>query len=220
MPTTRCHRQTWFFSALAVSLLLGSGCCGPMACGPVGGHGPIAFGGAAACGDGCNGCGERYVDEWVNHPPSCNDPCDGCGNFNGQTCHACRPVFRGFLSLWGYRCDPPPVGCDRVACQPSCGLESCGGGCDAGCDSCGGGHLQESYQPVPLETDGVQFSGPEFGEPDFGEPVRLHAHPEPSHGPSIVRPMPRVNSYQPQRTRQIFRPRGSVASGQSRPSAF
>src|SRR5690606_511003 len=93
MSTYRYHTQSSLFAALAACLLWSTGCVGPMACGPMGGHGPVSLGGRPACGDGCHGCGERYYDEWINHPPSCTDPCDGCGNFNGQTCHACRPVF-------------------------------------------------------------------------------------------------------------------------------
>lgn len=206
MSNHRYFTRSSLLSVLAVGLLCATGCVGPMACGPAGCNGPISLGGPPACGDGCNGCGERYYDEWINHPPRSNDPCDGCGNFNGQTCHACRPIFQGFLSIWGYRCEPLPTGCDRVACLPQCHTS---GGCDSGCSSCASGHSGERYLPVPLETNGVEF----------GEPVRLHAHPEPNHGPSIVRPMNGVKPYQPQRSRQIFQPRGSVA-GQPRGQAY
>ncbi len=209
MSNHRYFTQSSLLSALAICLLGATGCVGPMACGPHGCNGPIALGGQPACGDGCNGCGERYYDEWINHPPSA-DPCDGCGNYNGQTCHACRPMFHGFLSIWGYRCEPLPTSCDRVACLPSC---RSGGGCDSGCTSCASGHSGERYLPVPMDADSVEFDGPEFAEP-----VRLHAHPE-SAGPSIVKPMSGVKPYQPQRTRQIFQPRGSVA-GQTRSKSY
>lgn len=212
MPTSRDYLRSLRFPALAICLLWSTGCVGPMACGPVGCNGPLTLGGPPACGDGCNGCGERYYDEWINHPPSCTDPCDSCGNYNGQSCHACRPLFRGFLSIWGYRCEPLPTGCDRVACLPQCQASS---GCDSGCSSCGSGHSAGPYLPVPLDADSVEFGGPEFSEP-----VRLqHSHREPNPGPSIVKPMSGVKPYQPQRTRQIFQPRGSVA-GQPRSQSY
>ncbi len=78
--------------------------------------------GGGGCGP-CRGCGELYVDPWINHPPTI-DPCDSCGNHNGGTCGACRPTLRGFKTLWGYRCDGCPGPCES-------------GGCDGGCDSCG-----------------------------------------------------------------------------------
>ncbi len=77
--------------ASLLPLLAGVGCCGPMACGPIGcGNlcgmnscdGPLlALGGGcghSSCGGACgnsgcsscqNGCGELYVDEWINTPP-------------------------------------------------------------------------------------------------------------------------------------------------------
>ena len=132
----------------AAMLLIGGGCCGPMACGPVGCGGPVILGGNA-CGDSCNGCGERYFDEWINHPPSCCDPCDSCGNHDGQSGHTFRPILSGFPSIWGYRCDPPPTGCDRVACEPACGIESCDGGCGSGCGSCGGDRtIHHQHHPL------------------------------------------------------------------------
>jgi hypothetical protein len=206
MPANRTFHHAWFLSASVALVMLASGCCGPMACGPMGCGGPIAFGGRA-CGDGCNGCGERYIDEWINHPPSCSDPCDGCGNYNGQTCHACRPILSGFPSLWGYRCDPPPVGCDRVQCEPSCGISSC----DSGCSSCGGGgHIPGGYHPMPMEPEEIHYGGP----------VRLQPHQYETHAPSIVRSPPSVRAVPPQRTRQIFRPRPSVAAGHPQSGSF
>ncbi len=191
---------------LLITSLLASGCVGPMACGPVGhavGHGPLTLGHRAVggeCDSGCNGCGERYIDEWVNHPPSCTDPCDSCGNYNGQSCHACRPFFRGFISLWGYRCDPPPVGCDRVACEPTCGIS----GCDGGCRDCRStvvmdGHVSPGH-PVHTYEDSVEFDS--FEQHD---------------GPTLVGPLrgegaPAVRPPHPGRQRQIFRQRDTTAS--------
>lgn len=141
--------------ALLVSLLslvsLGSGCCGPM-WHPVGcngcatGCGPIAFG-HESCGCGaCEGCGELYIDPWINDPANCCDPCDACGNYNGQSCGKCRSVFAGAKSLWGYRCDDgcgAPSGCDSCGYEAACGCEAtcgCESGCDGGCSTCGGGY--------------------------------------------------------------------------------
>lgn len=144
-----------------------TGCVGPM------GGGCCNTNGGAVCGakfcdscdsgcgdptcvgcDSCTGCGELYVDPWINHPADCVDPCDSCGNFNGQSCGKCRPIFAGFKTLWGYRCgcDPGPVattdrsfaprcsagctGCDSCSVEPACGCEgacSCGGVFEPGC---------------------------------------------------------------------------------------
>ena len=94
----------------ALTLLIGgllmTGCCGPL---------------ANACR---SGCGEVYIDPWINEP--CDDPCDSCGNHNGQSCGSCRPLYAGVKTVWGYRYDG---GCDSCS-----GCDSCGGGCD----SCGG----------------------------------------------------------------------------------
>lgn len=128
--------------------LFASGCCGPM-----------RF-------HGCNtGCGELYVDPWINDPAQCS-PCDACGNHNGQSCGSCRPMLYGAKTIWGYRydggcgcdggcdggCDSGCVevaeptcgcgvaGCDEASCglEPTCGIEGCGG-----CSECsGGGHRQ------------------------------------------------------------------------------
>jgi hypothetical protein len=155
---------------------------------------------AGSCGGGCNGCdgcGETYIDEWINHPPSC-DSCDSCGNHDGQTCSSCRPIFDGFKSLWGYRRDG---GCDS-GCNGGCGLASCGSepSCDSGCggcSSCGGG-------------DGHYASG----EMDHHYVDSSHAIPMPhqtTSAPQIVEAKPAIKPYQPQRTKQIFRPKNSVA---------
>ncbi len=123
---------------LALSLCWMTGCVGPLACGPTGSCGPLALNSCDGCGE-CEGCGELYIDPWINHPADTCDPCDRCGNFNGQSCGKCRSVFGGLASLWGYRCDGGYVdtGC---------------GGCDgAGCDSCGdsGGAVYLSGTPTP-----------------------------------------------------------------------
>lgn len=108
---------------IAAATLMGAGvlmtgCCGPMVCG------------------GCNsGCGEIYIDPWINEPARC-DPCDSCGNYNGQTCGSCRPVLSGLATLWGYRYDGGCDGCDScdAGFEPTCGIDAPCGGC-ASCDA-------------------------------------------------------------------------------------
>lgn len=207
------HAAKQFATSFACfSLLWVTGCVGPLGCGPIGGCGPMACGSGGGCGPialhncggcgDCDGCGELYVDPWINHPPT-GDPCDGCGNHNGQSCGKCRSVFDGFASLWGYRCDDGG-GCDSGNCGTACaspllggcgggcggscgtscgGCESsCDGGCDTGCSSCGGGH------------DQMYISGDSL-------PPGSYVESQPAR------------AFKPSRTRQIFKPRGSVADG-------
>lgn len=139
-----------------LALSLSAGCCGPMwtagcrtgtcdgglCASPISiGH-AACDGGCGACAGGCSacdGCGELYIDPWINHPADCCDPCDSCGNHNGMSCGKCRPVFSGIKSLWGYRCVDNCGGCDDCASGPfnTCG----GGGCDGGCSECGHGEV-------------------------------------------------------------------------------
>ncbi|MGV3485631.1 MAG: hypothetical protein ACO1RT_14540, partial [Planctomycetaceae bacterium] len=158
--------------------------CGPVGCGPCG-NGPFLLGGGC---HGCDGCGERYVDEWINHPPSC-DSCDSCGNHGGQTCGHCRPVLDGLASLWGYRRD---CGCEATTCGGSCG-GGCSGGCDSGFD---GGEI---YGDVGM--------GPHYVDASSAIPMPHR----PSPAPRIVEAKPAIKVQAPQRTKQIFRPRGTVA---------
>jgi hypothetical protein len=183
---------------------LSTGCCGPMACGPMScgscSSGPVLAGSCGGCSHGCDGCGERYIDEWINHPPTC-DPCDSCGNHNGQSCTACRPMFDGFKSLWGYRRD---CGCGQSSCD-SCGT-SCDGGCDSGCESCGGGHIASA------DYEG----GHHYVDSSSAIPMPHH----PSPAPQIVEAKSSVKPYQPQRTKQIFRPKGAIAGGSGKPRSY
>ena len=175
-------------SFLALAALSFSGCaaaCKNFGCSDCG---PIAIGGGGC--DSCTGCGELYVDPWINHPPDCCDPCDTCGNYNGQSCGTCRPLFAGIGSLWGYRhadcggCDSCalPAGCD------SCGIEDCSGCCEAscGCDSCAGSVITEGDVHI-------------VGEPTYSDEI-VEGAPGESY-----------QHYQPYRTRKIFRPRPHVA---------
>ena len=192
----RCHSLI-LASFLAVAALT-TGCCGPMACGPMacGGcnSGPLMAGSCGGCDSGCDGCGERYFDEWINHPPTC-DPCDSCGNHNGQSCTACRPMFNRFKSLWGYRRD---CGCGQASCG-GCDASGCDSGCSSGCESCGGGHMAASEH--------------EMGHHYVDSSAAIPVPSRPSPAPQIVEAKPAIKPYQPQRTKQIFRPKGAVANG-------
>ena len=158
---TRVHGLLSFgLIALAITSL--TGCVGPMACPPgcggcdgggCGGGGCSPF--ASACSAGaCSGCGELYIDPWINHPADTCDPCDVCGNHNGQSCGKCRSVFDGVATMWGYRCASGCDDCVETACDagpcPGCGpdiinaaasvvnaIVSCGtcGEVDCGCDA-------------------------------------------------------------------------------------
>ena len=183
-----CAALTWF-----------TGCCtGPMIC-PNGACGPLAFGNSCPGCDECDGCGELYIDPWINHPADSCDPCDKCGNFNGQSCGKCRSVFSGFPSLWGYRYRSD--GCD------GCGSADCGGGCHAthsGCDSCDGGCAE--CLGMPMETE---IHLPEVPKAD-GQVIRII---EPTPAGKVIVSSPHDSRYQPHRSREIFRNRQEFAIG-------
>ena len=97
-------------------VLLASGCCGPMGCGPgcdVGGcydcDGTATAGAYGhpfeslvglrkriVCG---SGCGETYHGEWMSTPPDCEDPCQG-DQFVGGAVKA-RPFCWAPGTIWG-----------------------------------------------------------------------------------------------------------------------
>ncbi len=176
---------------LSIALLWFTGCCGP-SCGGVA-NGPFMLGGGGCgtqgCGE-CEGCGELYVDPWINHPADACDPCDKCGNHNGQSCGKCRSVFSGVESLWGYRCGVEAdcdSGCDS-GCEVGCGCESC------------------ASQSYPDEFHSGEFhSG---GEYISGE----------SHYPGETIVESEEPAYQPERTRKIFRSKPQVARGVPTPA--
>ena len=191
---------TGLFAVLAI--LSFSGCaamCKNFGCSSCG---PISVGGGCGGCDECSGCGELYVDPWINHPADCCDPCDTCGNYNGQSCGSCRPMFAGIGSLWGYRndacggCDECVVsgGCDSCGLgdcfgcgEPACGFEpACGCEPGCGCENCIGGVVSEGDVHV-------------VGEPTYRDEV-VETMPEP---------------YRPHRTKKIFQPRARVAHGHS-----
>lgn len=200
---------------------MGAGCCGPMAPGNA----------CTTCND-CTGCGELYIDPWINHPADCVDPCDQCGNHNGQSCGKCRSVFGGVASLWGYRC-----GCEHTGGIVSLGgCDSCGSGCDpgCGCESCGPAIMEPGCGCAGACTCGVEPAcGLEPGcgcvaectcgaEPVCGLETGYHDGEVIYSGPTVigesqnsgasnvrVAPAP----YRPHREKKIFNPRPSVARG-------
>lgn len=168
-----------FTSPLAVAavVLLGfasGGCCGPL----------LFHGGCAS------GCGECYVDPWINEPAECCDPCDSCGNYDGQSCGSCRPVFSGVKTIWGYRyggacggcdsgcdsCGPVGPGCGLepgcgfepgISIEPGCGLEAC-----SDCGPAVHGHPMHG-QPVHHSARGFVGSPTPLGETivDYSDPI-------------------------------------------------
>lgn len=216
-----------------------TGCVGPMGAGcfgPMGGPGfcdscDSGCGNASCDGcDSCTGCGELYVDPWINHPADCSDPCDACGNFNGQSCGKCRSVFAGIATLWGYRCgcDGGPIattdrtfaptcgvgcdGCDSCYVEPACGCE---GPCDCGVivePGCGmepvcGVEPGCGLEPACGCEGGCSCGGVGVSE-SYGPPPGEYIieAPEQASIQSQHRP------YTPQRTRKIFTPRTETAS--------
>ena len=201
-------------SALALSLALTwmTGCCvGPLACGPKA-CGPIAVGDpCGGCGQ-CDGCGELYIDPWINHPPDCCDPCDTCGNFNNQSCGKCRSVFAGVKTIWGYRCDD---GCD------SCGEAQCG--CDAapacepacGCDSC---VQQEASCGIEIDAScGTETM--HMGGIPMANDRAIRIMPAPTTAQAITTTKPGLRTY-PQGTPRIFKARPDVARGDKIDGSF
>ncbi len=186
------------------TLLVLTGCVGPMGCGPM-------AGGCGGC-DSCSGCGELYIDPWINEPADQCDPCDCCGNFNGQSCGRCRPMFSGIKSLWGYKCDGGcDSGCDggcnaEVGCGAEagcgCGAGGCDGGCDSGCgaggcssggcSSCGGGDFHGAIN--------YSHGGESYVQ---GRPSMVHD--------AVVEVSPRGQAYHPSHTRKIFKPKNNIA---------
>ncbi len=198
---------------LALSMTFTIGCCGPMWR-----AGCCDSGCNTACGDGCGpceGCGELYIDPWINEPADCCDPCDACGNHNGQSCGKCRPVFAGVKSLWGYRCeDQCGGGCDSGGCDSGCSGGDCGcsGGGVYGAALTHPGQAFESYADgdsgYELHEGETIVESSISGEPRIGSGT---VHPQISNPPQMTR------RNGPSHSRQIFQPR---RLNESRPLAY
>lgn len=193
----------------AITSLTG-GCVGPMACGPKA-CGPLALGHPCDGCDQCDGCGELYIDPWINEPADCCDPCDTCGNYNGQSCGKCRSVFAGARTLWGYRyggCD----GCHKTECdcQPT---NHCGSAC-GGCDACGQQDATCGSEPYVVGNVPLVLDAPVTGHhSDNDRVIRVVEQPR----QSLPSP-PESRSY-PQDIPRIFQPRPTIAAEPS-PAPF
>lgn len=211
-----------FILLLLISFVLSTGCCGPLwraggcagvACGVPGGSCGVAGGcgsggcGSGGCGDGCgscDGCGELYIDPWINHPADCCDPCDSCGNHNGMSCGQCRSVFTGIKSLWGYRCADNCGGCESCDAGPfnTCG----GGGCDGGCSDCGGS-VSAPMGHQPYEVHGSMNAPMPPGSVIGTSRQRTNAVTVSRRG-TVHHPRPRTPIYQ---NRGTSKPRSGLA---------
>jgi hypothetical protein len=178
-------RASWILTCLMT--LVGAGCCctqGMNTCGgsyyssctscPTGGCGAGPLLGLASCR---GGCGETYVDEWVNEPP-CIDNCGYCNS----GCDSCRRPVRSLLQLlWG---TPYDAGC------------GCDTGCDSGCDGgCGGGSALAVSGSMPTQScncgrsHAVHSSAtPTQASP--GHAARGHAAPAAAPAPVNAAPTP------------------------------
>ncbi len=167
-------RASWILTCLMT--LVGAGCCctqGMNTCSsystcsscPTGGCGAGPLLGLASCR---GGCGETYVDEWVNEPP-CIDDCGYC-NSGCDTCRSGRPVRSILRLLWG---TPYDGGC------------GCASGCDSGCDSCGGGvgmvsgPISEPYSG-PMPTKSCNCGGSHSGTTMHSTPTPMNVAPSQS----------------------------------------
>ncbi len=156
------------------------GCCGMRTC-----SGWNGFSARMAC---AGGCGEVYVDEYLNHPPindpcgSCDTGCDSCGsgscgaNYVGGTCQPSRPVLKRLAQFWGIQYIPSDCG--------ECGS----GGCDCGGSgsivsgysahssgdcNCGGSHSGHSVESAPMEVyEGSLQPVPQTRQNIVPEPVQ------------------------------------------------
>ncbi len=215
-------RTNRFVSFAFVGLLAFSftGCVGnclrPTGCSSCG---PVSMN----CGqcDSCDGCGELYIDPWVNDPADCCDPCDSCGNYNGQSCGKCRPVLSGQATLWGYRCGPEEssgCGCGAAHGGCGCGAEPCdGGGCSCGAEAYGGGCS------CGAEVYGGHVSASPSGHSGCSSCNGGLSSVAAPHQQQVIvmedgrRVMGTVTesikpAYRPERTRKIFRPKAHIAS--------
>ena len=136
-----------------------TGCMGMRACRTGG------LGQALACS---GGCGEVYVDEYINHPPVC-DPCGGCDScgggcgtsvcggcddlgcggcgdqFTGARCTPCRPILSRLSQFWGIRYIPASDG--NFGLDSGCGCDTCGADYDYGSPIYGGDVYESGYMP-------------------------------------------------------------------------
>lgn len=142
------------------------------------------------------GCGEVYVDEYINHPPVC-DPCGTCDSCNGSCgadyvggcgCQPDRPIFQWISRFWG-------IPYNAVNCG-NCGAQGCSH-CGGGCRTCQAGeremtgHSHNTYmqESVPAESyDGALQAVPRNRTP--APKAQPQAAPEAEANPEVVEPAP------------------------------
>ena len=171
-------------------------------------NGPLMFGGP--CGN-CTGCGELYVDPWINHPPTKN--CEDCDGSRTSNCKSCRPLKAGIKAIMGLHCG---AACDSMLAsgEVSCGLEH-RHSCD-GCESC---VPQEPTCGIPEISCGIEEATCGFPSGIIHNqtlkkqmsPVHQAAPPMPqktvpTRAPTIQKPSTTTQKY-PMDTPRIYRNR-------------
>lgn len=125
------------FTGLAV-LITASGCTIHHS-GCESASGPLMLGGPSGS---CTGCGELYIDPWLNHPPRrTTSGCQNCESPSLTCCRGCTPLRTGMKvglkrlfgeHQMGCGCDVAPITSESscgVEFEVSCGIEheaSCG----------------------------------------------------------------------------------------------
>ena len=150
------------------------------------------------------GCGEVYVDEYLNHPPindpcgTCDTGCDSCGsgscgaNYVGATCQPSRPVLKRLAQFWGIQYVASDCG--------ECGNAGCDGGglgtfvsghsghSSSGCN-CGESHSQAMMESEPTEIyEGSLQPMPQTRGNAMPEPI----HSVPANPPANAAPAEQV----------------------------
>lgn len=197
----RLFTQGTLLVALAI---FATGCCcspcgGGMSGCDSGGCGGSVLGGRLLGASCSGGCGETYVDEWINEPP-CEDNCgfescdSGCGGCGTAGCGSCGQPLRSILrTLWG----TPYRGGSCAECATSCG--SCDGGIVGGesanyhgasvrgCSTCG-----HSYESVS-QPSASKLAPPSSSTTVAPSPPAVPMQPTPSMAPTRApEPMPSI----------------------------
>jgi hypothetical protein len=136
----------------------------------------------------CRGaCGEVYIDERINHPPTidhCGYDCGGCG-----TCGQCRPLANLIKKLWGR---PYVTHCDTsFLCGPSCGCESITS-CDGGCSSGHGGEMNYSTHATPAMIAPPTGPIPREANPSTAPSIPMPGTPQMAPPAATPNPAPAV----------------------------
>ncbi len=170
----------------------GAGCaCGP--CGPMmsggcadggcGGDpmvGPRLLNPGLLAGASCRaGCGEVYVDEWLNEPPVV-DNCGGCGGCN--SCGQRQPIRTALRLLWG----TPYQG----SCEGACDGMGHGSFHTSGSDcGCGASHSSHAHSSHATTMGPSSMMAPSAPVPVPSSPMEFYERvPSPTPAPSVAPP--------------------------------